>query len=332
MRILATGGAGYVGSHCIKLLHEQGHSVVVYDNLLNGHRQAVPADLPLVCGDLLDRFRLRQVFEANKFDAVIHFAALLNVNESTLQPQRYYENNVVGALNLLGEMMRQDVRRLVFSSSCAVYGIPSRVPITEDLPKHPISPYGRSKWMVELALQDQAVATGLGSVSLRYFNASGAASDGSLGEDRDPEYHLIPVVLQVPLGRRPMVHVFGSDYPTADGTAVRDYVHVEDLAQAHLLAVEAIQQGTARAYNVGTGRGTSVMEVIDAARRVTNHSIPIEMAPRRAGDPPELYADPALIRRELGWQPRFTSIQDIVASAWDWHRNHRMGYPQKFSR
>lgn len=326
MRILVAGGAGYVGSHCVKSLLEHGHEVVVYDNLSGGHRQAVPTEVPLVRGDLLDRPRLRQIFDEHPFDGVMHFAALLNVHESISQPQRYYENNVLGTLNLVGEMIRLGVKRLVFSSSCAVYGTPSRTPITEDLPKNPISPYGRTKWTVELALQDCARAEGLGSISMRYFNASGAASDGSLGEDRDPEYHLIPVVLQVPLRRRHHVHIFGRDYPTPDGTAVRDYVHVEDLAEAHLLAMGHCEEGAARAYNVGTGRGSSVLEVIDAARRVTHHPIPALEGPRREGDPPELYADPALIGRELGWQPRYTSIEDIVASAWKWHKSHPHGY------
>ncbi len=326
MRILVTGGAGYVGSHCAKFLVERGHEVLVYDNLQQGHRDAAPPDSTLIRGDLLDRDRLRQTFEDHAIDGVMHFAALLNVNESISQPQRYYENNVLGSLNLIGEMIRKKVHRLVWSSSCAVYGSPPSVPITEDMPKQPISPYGRTKWTVEMALRDFSQNGGLGSISLRYFNASGAASDGTLGEDRDPEYHLIPVVLQVPLGQREKVFIFGTDYPTPDGTAVRDYIHVEDLASAHLLALEAIQDGQALAFNVGTGRGYSVREVIEAARRVSGHAIPAEQAERREGDPPELYADNSLIREQLGWHPEITDISDIIASAWRWHEKNPEGY------
>ncbi len=326
MKILVTGGAGYVGSHCAKLLVERGDEVVVYDNLRHGHRQAVDPEATLIRGDLLDRTCLHRTFDDHSFDGVMHFAGLLNVSESVSQPQRYYENNVVGTLNLVGEMIRTAVHRLLFSSSCAVYGTPPSVPITEDMPKHPISPYGRTKWTVEMALQDGAKAEGLGSMSLRYFNASGAAADGTLGEDRNPEYHLIPVVLQVPLNQRPKVQIFGTDYPTPDGTTVRDYVHVEDLARAHLLALEQIEEGTAQACNVGTGWGTSVREVIEAARRVTRHAIPTKEADRREGDPAELYADPTLIKQTLNWEPEYTRIEEIVESAWQWHKNHPGGY------
>ena len=326
MKVLVTGGAGYVGSHCVKLLLEEGHDVVVYDNLAQGHREALPPEAPLVRGDLLDRDRLRRTFDDHAFDGAMHFAALLNVNESISEPQRYYENNVVGTLNLLGEMVRKGVSRLVFSSSCAVYGTPPSTPITEDMPKQPISPYGRTKWVVEMNLQDCADAEGMGSVALRYFNASGAALDGSLGEDRDPEYHLIPLVLQIPLKQREKLYIFGTDYPTPDGTAVRDYIHVEDLARAHLLALEHVEAGRALAFNVGTGVGSSVREVIEAARRVTGHPIPAEPADRREGDPPELYADPGLIRKTLNWEPQHTDLEQIIASAWQWHNQHPEGY------
>ena len=326
MNLLVTGGAGYVGSHCVKLLTERGHEVVVYDNLKHGHRRAVCPGATLIRGDLLDRSRLGRVFDDHAFDGVMHFAALLNVNESVSQPERYYENNVLGSLNLVGEMLRKGVRRLVFSSSCAVYGTPPSVPMTEEMPKQPISPYGRTKWTVEMALRDFSAEEGLGSISLRYFNASGAAADGSLGEDRDPEYHLIPIVLQIALKQRSKVSIFGTDYPTPDGTAVRDYVHVEDLAPAHQLALENIHDGQAQAYNVGTGCGTSVREVIESARRVTGHPIPAEEVLRREGDPAELFADPDLIRRELGWEPQHRQIDEIVESAWQWHRNHPNGY------
>ncbi len=326
MNLLVTGGAGYVGSHCVKLLTERGHGVVVYDNLKHGHRRAVYPGATLIRGDLLDRSRLGRVFDDHAFDGVLHFAALLNVNESISQPERYYENNVLGSLNLVGEMIRKGVRRLVFSSSCAVYGTPPSVPMTEEMPKQPISPYGRTKWTVEMALRDCSAEDGLGAISLRYFNASGAAADGSLGEDRDPEYHLIPIVLQIALKQRSKVSAFGTDYPTPDGTAVRDYVHVEDLALAHQLALENIHDGQARAYNVGIGCGTSVREVIESARRVTGHPIPAEEVPRREGDPAELFADASLIRRELGWEPQYTRIDEVTESAWRWHRDHPNGY------
>ncbi len=326
MAVLVTGGAGYVGSHCVKLLLEHGHPVVVYDNLSGGHRAAVGDDAVLIRADLLDRPRLRRVFDEHEVEAVLHFAALLNVSESVSQPQRYYENNVLGTMNLIGEMMRSEVRRLVFSSSCSIYGTPAQLPITEDMPKHPISPYGRTKLIVEMALQDCAQSDGLGSIALRYFNAAGAARDGTLGEHRTPEYHLIPMVLQVPLEQRAEVSIFGTDYPTADGTAVRDYVHVEDLAEIHVQALSAVQIGRAEAYNVGTGRGTSVAEVIAAAQRVTGCAIPTGVGPRRPGDPPELYADVTQVRARLGWTPQITAIDEIIASAWNWHRNHPHGY------
>ena len=326
MKVLVTGGAGYVGSHCVKLLVERGHSVVVFDNLKFGHVEAVSADAILVPGDLLERPRLSALFAEHRFDAVLHTAALLNVGESMSQPQRYYENNVLGTLNLIGEMIPAGVLRLVFSSSCAVYGTPPAVPITEEMPKLPISPYGRTKWTVEMALHDYAQAQGLGSIALRYFNAAGAAADVTLGEDRDPEYHLIPVVLEVPLGCREKVLIFGTDYPTPDGTAVRDYVHVEDLARAHLLALERVPQGQAWACNLGTGRGTSVLEVIEAARQITGHAIPAEPHPRREGDPAQLYACAEVAKKMLGWEAEHTRIDAIVESAWRWHQAHPNGY------
>jgi UDP-glucose-4-epimerase GalE len=327
MRILVTGGAGYVGSHCVKHLHELGHHVVVYDNLTGGHRQALPEHVTLIRGDLLDRPRLARTFEDHPLDAVIHFAGLINVGESMTLARLYYENNVLGTMNLLGEMMNHNVKHLVFSSTCAVYGVPPRMPIVEDMPKSPINPYGRTKWVIEMALDDCARADGLGSVSLRYFNASGAATDGSIGEDHDPEFHLIPIVLQVALGRREHVLIFGTDYPTPDGTAVRDYVHVDDLASAHLAALNSIEPGKARAYNVGTGQGTSVRQIIERVRRLTGHAVPAVEGGRREGDPAELYADPALIQRELAWHPRY-DIDHILKTAWHWHRDHPDGYEE----
>lgn len=326
MRVFVTGGAGYVGSHCVRRLLAGGHQVTVYDSLEFGHRQAVPQEATFVQGDLADTARLQAALSSEKFDAVLHFAAYLNVGESVLQPLRYYRNNVANTLNLLEAMQRAEVRRMVFSSSCAVYGIPARLPITEDLPREPINPYGATKLAMEWLLRDSAQAWGLGSVALRYFNAAGAAADGTLGEDHDPEIHLIPLVLKVALGQRESISIFGNDYPTPDGTCIRDYIHVEDLAEAHLLALEQLREGQAEAFNVGTGVGQSVLEVIAAARRVTGHPIPVEVTQRRPGDPPALYADPGRLRQRFGWQPRYTDIEQIIATAWRWHQSHPHGY------
>jgi UDP-glucose-4-epimerase GalE len=326
MRILVTGGAGYVGSHCVKQLAAEGNTVTVYDNLIAGHREAVDPKASFVEGDLADAEKLNALFDAQRFDAVMHFAALLNVGESVHKPLEYYRNNVANTLVLLEAMQRAQVKRLVFSSTCAVYGEPERLPITEDLPKHPINPYGATKLCVEWMLRDCAIAWGLGSIALRYFNACGAAADGSIGEDHDPEVHLIPLILQVALGQRAHISVFGTDYPTPDGSCVRDYIHVEDLASAHQLAIQGVTPGMAEAFNVGTGRGHSVLEVIAAARRVTSHGIPSQVSGRRAGDPPVLYANSELLRRRFDWAPRFTDLNLILDSAWNWHRTHPFGY------
>lgn len=326
MKVLVTGGAGYVGSHCVRRLVAAGHDVTVYDSLEHGHRQAVDRAAALIVGDLADTDKLRELLGAAHFDAVMHFAAYLNVGESTEQPLLYYRNNVANTINLLEAMQRAAVKRMVFSSSCAVYGVPAELPITEQLPKSPISPYGSTKLTMEWLLRDSAAAWGLGAVSLRYFNAAGAAADGTLGEDHDPEVHLIPLVLSVALGQREAISVFGDDYPTPDGTCVRDYVHVEDLAQAHLLALERLSEGRAEAFNVGTGCGHSVLEIIAAARRVTGHPIPLRMAARRSGDPPALYADCSQLCRRFGWEPRYREIEQTIATAWSWHRAHPSGY------
>ena len=327
MKVLVTGGAGYVGSHCVKRLLQKGHEVVVFDNLVYGNRHAVPEEAILVRGDLLDRRRLAANIQENTPSmGVMHFAGLLNVNESISRPRYYYENNVLGSLNLVGEMMNHQIHKLVFSSTCAIYGDPPAVPIVETMDKNPITPYGRTKWIVEMALQDCALQGGLGSTSLRYFNASGAAEDCSIGEAREVEYHLIPLVLQVALGQRDHIKVFGTDYPTEDGTAVRDYVHVLDLAEAHLLALENIVPGQANAFNVGTGTGTSVQQVVEAARAVTGVDIPAEESPRREGDPVALYANSELANKQLGWVPAYTDINEIVRTAWAWHRDHPNGY------
>lgn len=326
MRIFVTGGAGYVGSHCVKRLVADGHDVTVYDSLVYGHRAAVDPKAEFVQGDLADAEKLRRVLVPGRFDAVMHFAAFLFVGESVEKPLLYYRNNVANTLNLLEAMEASGVRRMVFSSTCAVYGDAEELPLTEDLPKNPINPYGASKLAVERILQDCAPAWGLGSVALRYFNASGAASDGTIGEDHDPEIHLIPLVLQVALGQRSHIGIFGTDYPTPDGTCIRDYVHVEDLAEAHLMAVKGCQPGRAEAFNVGTGRGNSVLEVVAAARRVTGHPIPTKESGRRAGDPAALFADASRLQQRFGWVPRFVELERIVETAWRWHSSHPSGY------
>jgi UDP-glucose-4-epimerase GalE len=325
MRILVTGGAGYVGSHAAKSLAASGHDVWVVDNLAEGHRAAV-GKLPLVVADLLDQATITEVLRSNRIIAVMHFAAFAYVGVSVREPAKYYHNNIVGTLALLDAMRAADVRRIVFSSTCATYGIPTKVPIAEDHPQHPISPYGFTKLAIEHALADYANAYGLGYAALRYFNASGAAADGTIGEDHDPETHLIPLVLQVALGQREQVDVFGTDYPTPDGTCVRDYIHVDDLAAAHLLALEKLGDGTALKLNLGTGRGASVQEVVDICRALTGHAIPTRAVARREGDPPELVANPSAARRELGWEAKHQDMRTLIESAWRWHKSHPHGY------
>jgi UDP-glucose 4-epimerase len=326
MRIFVVGGAGYVGSHCVRRLVAGGHEVTVFDNLSAGHRRAVDPGAAFVQGDLADRAALERVFSAGQFDAAMHFAAFLNVGESVSEPLKYWQNNVANTLNLLQVMQASGLKRFVFSSSCAVYGEPEDLPIVETLPKNPINPYGNTKLTVEIMLAHSATAWGLGSVALRYFNAAGAAADGSIGEDHDPEIHLIPLVLQVALAARGNIRVFGTDYPTPDGTCIRDYIHVEDLADAHLLAVQGCEPGRAKAFNVGTGRGHSVLEIVAAARKVTGHPIPLVTTDRRPGDPPVLYANSDKLRRACGWQPHYLDIQRVIETAWHWHHAHPGGF------
>ena len=325
MNVLVTGGAGYVGSHAARLLASQGHEIWVYDNLVFGHGAAV-APGRLIVGDLLDRGKVEEVLRAKRIDAVMHFAAFAYVGESVTDPAKYYHNNVIGTISLMEAMRAVSVSRIVFSSTCATYGEPEHVPIRENQPQRPINPYGFTKLVIEHALADYAHAYGWGYAALRYFNASGASADGDLGEDHDPETHLIPLVLQVTLGQREHIVVFGDKHPTPDGTCIRDYIHVDDLATAHLAALERLDRGVELKLNLGTGRGSSVNEVIDACRKVTGLPIAARVAGPRAGDPPALVADASQARRELGWEPRYTEISSIIETAWRWHRAHPHGY------
>ncbi len=325
MKLLVTGGAGYVGSHSVKNLIESGHDVVVYDNLVLGHREAV-GDVPLVVGDVLDRELLTTTLLEHRVEGVLHFAARSRVGESVQDPGLYYRENVGGTISLLEAMRATGVQRLVFSSTCATYGEPKTVPIMEETPQNPVNPYGRSKLMVEQILADYSAAYGFGAVALRYFNACGAAPDGRLGESHEDETHLIPIVLQVAASEREAVTVFGTDYATPDGTCIRDYIHVEDLAEAHRLAIENTISGEFDAMNLGTGRGFSVKEVIDACRQVTEEDIRTVLGSRRAGDPPELVADPRKAIARLGWRPKFTTIESIIETAWTWHSNRPHGF------
>ncbi len=328
MRVLLTGGAGYVGSHAAWTMHRAGHEVLVFDNLSEGHRAAVPEDR-LVVGELMDRSLLESTLRQHKIEAVMHFAALAYVGVSVTDPAEYYQNNIVGTLSLLDAMRAAEVNRIVFSSTCATYGEPEQVPISEEEKQSPINPYGFTKLAIEHALSDYSHAYGLGYAALRYFNASGASVDSPIGEDHKPETHLIPLVLQVALGQRENIKIFGDDYPTPDGTCVRDYIHVDDLASAHVAALKKLEPSTALKLNLGTGNGASVMEVVEACRRVTGHPIPVVMEGRREGDPPELVADARLANQTLGWQPKYTDIESIVASAWRWHEAHPDGYEDR---
>lgn len=327
MNVLVTGAAGYVGSHAVKQLLEAGHSVVAVDNLSHGYRRAVHPGATFHKLDLADTDQLAALLHQRSIDCVMHFAALIVVGESVHEPLAYYRNNTGGTLSLLEAIERAGVARLVFSSTAAVYGQPEHVPVVETAPSRPVNPYGWSKHFVEQILQDQAAANAEFSfVALRYFNVAGAAADGSLGEAHQPETHLIPVLLLAALGRRGPATIFGTDYPTPDGTCIRDYIHVEDLCAAHLAVMEALCPGDARFYNLGIGRGYSVREVMEATRSVTGVEIPVEYGPRRPGDPAVLFADPAKIRQELGWEARWTDLSAIVATAWTWLKNHPRGY------
>jgi UDP-glucose 4-epimerase len=323
MKLLVTGGAGYIGSIVAQQLLDAGHEVVVLDNLSRGHREAVSSGARLAEVDLLDVERLNATV-AEGFDGALHFAAFALVAESVAQPELYYRNNVVGSLNLLDALRAAGVQRLVFSSTCAVYGEPEVVPMDEATPTRPVNAYGASKLAVDGMIADECRAHGLGAVSLRYFNVAGAS--GCLGEDHEPETHIIPNVFRAAQGLQECVQVFGTDYPTPDGTAVRDYIHIEDLASAHLLALEHARPGEHQIFNLGNGNGFSVREVIDAVRAVTGLEIPVREAPRRPGDPPQLVAASAKIRAELGWEPRKPALTEMVADAWAFAQSRPHGY------
>ena len=326
MKVLVTGGAGYIGSVVAEELLQAGHQVVVFDNLSRGHRQAVPKNAELIVGDLADRAALDQLFGSRAIDAVMHFAALIEAGESMKAPETFFRNNTANALTLLEAMLAAGVKRFVFSSTAALFGNPERTPIEEDDLLRPTNAYGESKLLVERMLAWFHQIHGLRYASLRYFNAAGASRPDK-GEAHQPETHLIPRILQVALGRVQHVNVFGTDYATPDGTCVRDYIHVSDLACAHLLALQALEKASLLIYNLGNGQGFSVREVVEVVRKVTGHPIPVIESPRRAGDPAVLIASSEKIRRDLGWQPRFPDLKTIVESAWQWHRIHPDGYP-----
>lgn len=330
MNVLVVGGAGYIGSHCVRQLVQAGHRPVVLDNFVHGHRAAVPAGVPVHEADLGDEAAVGRILRAERIELVMHFAAFCYVGESVQQPLKYYLNNVAATLHLLATMRDAGVRRFVFSSTCATFGVPARLPIHEETPQSPINPYGQTKLDVEFVLKALAQADGLSFAVFRYFNAAGAAEDASIGEDHDPESHLIPLAIAAATGRRPHLELFGTDYPTPDGTCLRDYVHVDDLSRAHITVFDRLAQpGTQLFYNLGTGRPTSNREVIAAVERATGRKVGIIESPRRAGDPPSLYADATKARRELGWQVKFADIDAIVATAWKWHAAHPRGYADR---
>ena len=323
MTILVTGGAGYIGSHAVLTLQNAGYEVIVLDNLVYGHQDLVETVLQakLIVGDTCDRALLQQVFSQYKIDAVMHFAAYAYVGESVTNPAKYYQNNVVGTFTLLEAMLEAGVNNFVFSSTCATYGVPDSVPIKEEQPQNPINPYGATKLMVERMLQDFDHAYDFRSVCLRYFNAAGADPEARLGEDHNPETHLIPLVLQTALGNRESISIFGTDYDTPDGSCIRDYIHILDIAQAHILALEyLLQDGKTDVFNLGNGNGFSVKQVIETARKVTGKEIKVQMSDRRPGDPPVLVGSAAKARNILGWQPQYPNLEDIIAHAWQWHQ------------
>ena len=327
MAILVCGGAGYIGSHTVYQLVEKGESVVIVDNLQTGHLDAVNPKAKFYEGDIREAAVLDKIFTENEIDAVVHFAANSLVGESMTNPLKYLNNNVYGMQVLLEAMVRHGVDKIVFSSTAATYGEPERIPIMEDDRTEPTNPYGQSKLIMEKMMKWVSLANGIRYVSLRYFNAAGAIEDGSIGEDHNPETHLIPLILQVPLGKREHITIFGDDYPTPDGTCLRDYIHVLDLADAHVLAVDYLRKGgESNIFNLGNGQGFSVKEMIEAAEEATGHDIKVEIGQRRAGDPAQLIASSEKARSVLGWKPRFTDVRAVIGTAWKWHQQHPEGY------
>ena len=324
--ILVVGGAGYIGSYMCKYLAKNGYQPIVVDNLIYGHREAVRWG-PFFEGSMADWNLLNRIFSGHEIAAVMHFAAFCYVGESITEPAKYYHNNVAATIGLLEMMVEKNISNFIFSSSCATYGEPVEIPITEQHPQNPINPYGRSKLMVEQVLRDFRNAYDLKYVSLRYFNAAGADPDGELGEDHMPETHLIPLVLQTALGQREVINIFGDDYPTRDGTCIRDYIHIDDLAQAHLLALERlINHGTGGEFNLGNGDGYTVKEVVEIAEKVTEKAIDTKITGRRIGDPAVLIGSSEKVVKELGWRPQFADLKVIIQTAWKWHKNHPKGY------
>ena len=327
MNVLVIGGAGYIGSHCVRQLKLAGHRPVVLDSLVFGHREAVASDIPFYNGDLGDKAFLKDILEKEKIELVMHFAAFAYVGESVQDPLKYYTNNLAKPVAMLEVMLECGVNKFVFSSTCATYGIPENLPITEDTPQKPINPYGQTKLDMENILKAAAHAYGLSCASFRYFNASGAAEDGSIGEDHSPETHLIPLVIDAATGRREHITVFGRDYPTPDGTCLRDYIHVDDLSRAHIAVFEKLEKpGQTLFYNLGTGTPNSVLEVIRAVEEVSGFQVPVQDGSRRPGDPPSLFADSSKARKELHWQIQYPDIRAIIETAWNWHKTHPRGY------
>lgn len=326
MKVLVTGGAGYIGSHMVDLLISEGYEVVIFDSLVTGHREAIHPQATLVIGDLMDPQALAALFDAHDFEGIFHFASYIVVPESMEKPFKYLRDNVVAAANLLEAAANHGVKRFILSSTAALFDEPETIPIPETETVIPGSPYGESKAIIERYLYWMDKIYGMRYCCLRYFNAAGAHPNGHIGEDHQPESHLIPIVLQVALGQRESVTIFGEDYDTPDGTAVRDYIHILDLATAHILAFEALADGPSRRYNLGNGTGYSVKQIVEVARQITGHPIPVKYGPRRAGDLATLIADSTRIREELGWSPEFAQLGQIIQTAWDWHRSHPNGY------
>ncbi len=330
MNVLVVGGAGYIGSHCVRKLLDAGHRPVVLDNLVFGHRKAIPNDIPFYEGDLGNAKYVDNVLDKEKIDVVMHFAAFAYVGESVTNPLKYYDNNLAKPMNLLKAMLRRDVKKFVFSSTCATYGTPEKLPITEDTFQNPINPYGQTKLDMEKMLKAVSVAHGLSFAAFRYFNAAGAAADGTIGEDHNPETHLIPLAIDAAMGKRPKLQIFGTDYDTPDGTCLRDYIHVDDLSTAHIAVFPKLDEpGQAFHYNLGTGTPQSVKEVINAVEEVSGLKVPYEEAPRRPGDPPALYANSQKAQTELDWKIQYPDIKSTIETAWNWSKNNPDGFGDK---